>query len=172
MNTLRVRVALLLVAVILAVEGAIVVAALLIWRPPGPPHSIEPIARTAQMLAHLARDAPRDPPGVTWMSGPSPGEPEPALTDWLRETLREEGSDLAVTVTRPPPPGASVVSIPVEGRGWIAMPIPDLPPPGGVFRPLLQFLFLITGTALAVALLATARITRHSPRKSGSRKTV
>jgi signal transduction histidine kinase len=112
------------------------------------------------MLAALAGNAQNDAPGVDLAPEQPRGMPEPALTGWLRETLHGFGSTLEVTVTRPPPPGAYVFAIPIDGRGWLAMPMPDLPPPGGVFRPLLQFLFLITGTALAVALLATYRITR------------
>ena len=161
MNTLRVRIALLLVVLILAVEGLLAAAALLVLGPPGSPHSIEPVARQVLMLATLASGGKaEDVPGLAPTIALPDGHLEPGLTEWLRHTLHHMGSGLAVEVLRPPPPAAYVVAIPIEGRGWLAMPMPDLPPPEGLFRPLLQYLFLITVTAIPVALLAAYRMTR------------
>jgi signal transduction histidine kinase len=160
MNTLRVRIALVFVLLILAVEGSILGAALLVLGPPGPPHSIDPLARQVVMLAGLAATAPQPTPFVSPTPDVLRGAPEPALTDWLRQALRGLGSDLAARVERPASPGPFVVAVPIEGRGWLEMPMPDLPPPGGFFRPLLVFLFVVTSTAVTVALLAAYRITK------------
>ena len=161
MSSLRVRIAMLLVVLILAVEIVLTGAMFLLLRPPGPPRSIEPVARQVLLLAALARDGTTlDPRTAPLAAELPPGVRERGLTEWLRHTLLEMGSDLAVEVRRPLPPGPFQVAIPVANRGWLMMPVPDLPPPGGAFGPLAQWLTVITLTALAVALFAAYRMTR------------
>lgn len=161
MTSLRARIALLLILAIVGVEVLIMGAAWLVLGPPGPPHSIEPVARQVLLLKGLAESSSSLSTASTAISpDPPAGRIEPGLTGWLRSTLAGMGQPLAAEVRRPPPPASFVVAIPIAGRGWIAMPMPDLPPPGGAVGPLVQFLILITTTAAAAALLAAYRMTR------------
>ena len=53
-----------------------------------------------------------------------------------------------------------VVSIPVEGRGWLLMPISDLPPQGVPWNVLFRWLALITLGATAIAVFVANRMVR------------
>jgi signal transduction histidine kinase len=52
------------------------------------------------------------------------------------------------------------LSIPLEGRGWLALPISDLPPQGVPWKGLMRWLLLITVGATAVAVFAANRMVR------------
>ena len=52
------------------------------------------------------------------------------------------------------------VSIPVPGRGWLIMPLQELPPPGPPWPMLIGYMALIIAGATAVALFAAAKISR------------
>jgi signal transduction histidine kinase len=52
------------------------------------------------------------------------------------------------------------VSIPIETRGWLLMPIPDLPPPRPPWRALLKWLALITFGATAIAVFVANRMVK------------
>jgi signal transduction histidine kinase len=160
-NSLRVRIALLLIVVIVAVVALATVLSMMVFGPPGPHHTIEPLARQIQMVASLAQKAEQNDPGsVAFFDRPAPGHRDLMLTGWVNATLRQMGSHLHVTVSRRDLNAPLVVSIPVAGYGFYRMPMPHLPPPGGGWHIFERWIFLMTTAATAIAIFVAYRMTR------------
>lgn len=153
MNTLRAKLVLLLAAVIVSVVGVLTIVLLYLFRPPGG-HHIEPIAEQVLMLERVANQSPS---ALAVAAAPAPGAVRPDITRWLKDELAKHGSNIGVTVTRVDETTAQVVSIPVRG-GWIALPIPDLPPRDGGWHVLGSWLALITAGAIAIAVFIANRM--------------
>jgi signal transduction histidine kinase len=153
MNTLRAKLVLLLVVVIVSVVGLLTGVLLYLLRPPGE-HHIDPVAEQVIMLARIAQEKPSALPVTT---APPENTIRPAMTKWLRSALQKLGSDLEAVVSRESDASSQIVSVKTD-RGWINMPIPDLPPPDGVWRVLGSWLALITLGALAIAIFVANRM--------------
>src|SRR5262249_40679755 len=76
----------------------------------------------------------------------------------LRVELAAGGHDLPVTVTRKDWNAPLVVSIPIDAKGWLLMPISDLPPERKPWFGLLKWLALITVGVSAIAVLVAHRM--------------
>ena len=72
--------------------------------------------------------------------------------------LVERGLDLPVTISRKDRNAPLVVSIPIAGKGWLLMPIADLPPQRKPWYGLLKWLALITVGVSAIAIFAAHRM--------------
>ena len=74
------------------------------------------------------RVAKLDTSALTLVPEPSGGDLRENATARLRAELAERGHDLPVTISRKGWDAPLVVSIPIAGKGWLLMPISDLPP--------------------------------------------
>jgi hypothetical protein len=97
MNTLRVKIALLLAVAIVSVVTLLTLVLFYLLGPPKRLHSLAPVA---QQVETLLRAADEGSGAVSISPLPAPGRVYEGLTRRLRETLAARGSDLAVTVSR------------------------------------------------------------------------
>jgi signal transduction histidine kinase len=173
--SLRAKLALVLVTSIIAVVGLATTVTMVLVRSPGPLQIMDPIARQIRLISQLAGGGGAAvAAGLTFDPVPAAGPISPHLTESLRDALARTGEPLMVVVTRPeqeshPGPGSDrgpaggprmTVSIPVSGRGWLLMPLQDLPPPGPPWMLLVGYMALIAVGATAVALFAAAKMSR------------
>ena len=158
MNTLRVKIALLLIVAIVSVVGLMtVVLFALLGPPPRPGRSLEPVADQVQMLVKLTRQGTGD---IALATEPAPGHVWERATEDLRTRLQQQGLNLPVVISRQGWNALLKVSIPIEDRGWLVMPISDLPPRGVPWWGLGKWLLLITVGATAIAVFVANRMVR------------
>jgi len=157
MNTLRVKIAVLLVVAIVTVVGLLTAVLFYLLGPPQRIHSLRPVAQQIETLLRVVDQGSR---AIAIVPAPAAGRVEPRLTERLRDTLAARGLDLAVTVTRGSWRSPLVVSIPVGRQGFVLMPITDMPPLGAPWRGLIRWLILITLGATAIAVLVANRMVR------------
>ena len=157
MNTLRVKIVLLMVVAIVSVVGSLTVVLFYLLGPPKRVHSLVPVAQQVEMLVRVVEEGSAAVPIVPQ---PSPGRVWEGVTKRLRDALTARGLDLAVTVSRDGWRAPLVVSIPVGTRGWVLLPITDLPPHGAPWRGLIRWLLLITIGATAIAVFVANRMVR------------
>ncbi|XSG80914.1 MAG: sensor histidine kinase [Methyloligella sp. ZOD6] len=161
MSTLRVRIALLLLAVIVVVVGSATALSMLVFGPPGPKTTIEPVAEQIIMLSALAESAPKVTTGaIRYAQEPAKGRRDGGMTQWLQQTLAKKGSDLEVSVTREGRGNPLMVSIPAGEKGYILMPMPRLPRPGVGWRIFSRWMLYLTAAAAAIAIFVSYRMTR------------
>lgn len=155
MNSLRAKLAILLVVVIVSVVGLLTALLLYLLAPSGPRQSVGPIAEVVETLTKAAAS----PGAVPLVRSLPDGSLNPMLTHRLREELKRRGSSIDVVVYRVGRDQPNIVAARMEGRGWLTIPIPDLPPPdpGGV---VFKWLALLTFGAAAIALFVANRMVR------------
>lgn len=154
MNTLRVKLALLLVVAIVSVVGLLTGVMLSLLGPPPPQRTTEPLAEQVEMVARMAK---HDTSGITLVPQPAGGRMHENATQRLRTVLSARGLDLPVTISREGPDAPLVVSIPLSSE-WLLMPIPDMPPQTTPWPVLFKWLALITVGATAIAVFAANRM--------------
>jgi signal transduction histidine kinase len=166
--SLRTKLALVLVVAIVAVVGLATTVTSILLGSPGPQRIMDPIAHQIRLISDLAgKNGGAVAAGLHFDPAPASGPVSLHFTESLRDALARIGGDpLMVVVTRPDHPpelGARppmTLSIPVPGRGWLIMPLQDLPPPGPPWHMLIGYMVLIVAGATAVALFAAAKISR------------
>ena len=159
MNTLRVKIAVLLVLAIVSVMALMTFVLFLLLGPP--PRSGRALDVAAKQVALIARLAEKAPEAVRFVEEPR-GHPYRRTTAALRSELLEHGHDIPVLVsrTRRWHPGSLAVWVPVKDRGWFRLPMSPLPPQGVPWFALLRWLALITIGATAVAVFVSSRMVR------------
>jgi signal transduction histidine kinase len=155
MNTLRAKIALLLVVAIVSVVGILTWVMIALLGPPPPQRTTEPLADQVEMFLRVAK---QDMSALTLAPEPSGGDPRENATARLRTELAERGLDLPVTISRKDWNAPLVVSIPIADKGWLLMPIADLPPQRKPWFGLLKWLALITVGVSAIAIFAAHRM--------------
>jgi signal transduction histidine kinase len=155
MNTLRAKIALLLVVAIVSVVGILTWVMIALLGPPPPQRTTEPLADQVEMFLRVAK---HDTSALTLVPKPSGGDPRENATARLRTELAERGLDLPVTISRKDWNAPLVVSIPIADKGWLLMPIADLPPQRKPWFGLLKWLALITVGVSAIAIFAAHRM--------------
>ena len=155
MNTLRAKIALLLVVAIVSVVGILTWVMIALLGPPSPQRTTEPLAEQVEMFLRVAK---QDTSALALVPEPAGGEPRENATERLRTELAKRGHALPVTISRKDRDAPLVVSIPIEGKGWLLMPISDLPPQRKPWYGLLKWLALITVGVSAVAIFAAHRM--------------
>ena len=155
MNTLRAKIALLLVVAIVSVVGILTWVMLAMLGPPPPQRTTEPLADQIEMFLRVAK---QDTSALTLVPEPSGGDLRENATARLRTELAKRGLDLPVTISRKDWNAPLVVSIPIASKGWLLMPIPDLPPQRKPWYGLLKWLALITVGVTAIAIFAAHRM--------------
>jgi signal transduction histidine kinase len=154
-NTLRAKIAVLLVVAIVSVVGIITWVMLAMLGPPSPERTTEPLADQVEMFLRVAK---QDTSGLTLVPEASPGDLRENATSRLRAELAARGHELPVTITRKDWNAPLVVSIPIDAKGWLLMPISDLPPQRKPWYGLLKWLALITVGVTAIAVFAAHRM--------------
>ena len=157
MNTLRVKIALLMVVVIVSVVGLLTIVLLYLLGPPQRLHSLSPVAQQVETLVRVVDEGSAT---ISLVPQPAPGRVYENLTQRLRDALASRGLDLAVRISRDGWRAPLIVSIPVGSRGWVLLPITDLPPQGTPWRGLFRWLLLITVGATAIAVFVANRMVR------------
>jgi signal transduction histidine kinase len=153
-TSLRARIAFVLVVSIVAVVGLATAVAILVLGPRGPDGFARSTAMQIQMLI------PRlDGLAAALQDAPAEGAPRGHLTRMLRDALREAGIPNRAVVTRPRHLPMAIVSVELAD-GWLTLPVPDDPPPGGPWFVLGGWMSLIVIGALAIALGVAHRIVR------------
>jgi signal transduction histidine kinase len=154
-NTLRVKIAVLLVVAIVSVVGLLTGVMLSLLGPPPPQRTTEPVAEQVEMLARMAK---HDTSAISLVPQPATGHVHENATQRLRSALTARGLDLPVTVSRDGRDAPLVVSIPLGLQGWLLMPISDMPRQGTPWPVLFKWLALITVGATAIAVFAAHRM--------------
>lgn len=157
MNTLRVKIAVLMVIVIVSVVFSLTMVLFYLLGPPKRVHSLGPVV---QQIVTLLRVVDEGGTAVPVLPQPALGLVHDGPTQRLRAALSARGIDLAVTVSRDGWRAPLMVSVPVADRGWFAFPITDLPPQGVPWKGLLRWLLLITFGATAIAVFVANRMVR------------
>ncbi len=157
MNTLRVKIVVLLVVAIVSVVGLLtVVLFYLLGPPPRSERALEGTARQVEMVLGLVNDGPGT---VALAKEPASGQLYEHATAGLREILAARGLDLPVTITRDGHQAPLIVSVPIEGR-WLWMPTSGMPPPGPPWKTLTRWLTAIALGATVIAVFVANRMVR------------
>jgi signal transduction histidine kinase len=160
--SLRARIVVTLVLSIICVVG--VSTATLFWAREGHEEKerheyAKLVSEGILLIAPFFRDDEKD--SVAHLrSSPVPGEPRPELTNVLQSELRDAGSDLEIVVTQPAGNPHAVASIKFKS-GWLAIPVKDRHPTGGILVALSGWFLLVAAGTFGVALWFAYRITRH-----------
>lgn len=171
MNTLRLRIAALIVCAIVAVVGLATWVAVLVIGRPGPERMVQDAAVQIDLISRLAEQLPDsfEPGmlsptvrGMQLLPGPAAGTLDQRLTDVLRSELAEIGQARPVLVSQSAPDKPMTVSVPIASQGWwIAMPLSTRPPPPrGAWFILLGWMSAIILGAAGIAVVISNRLTR------------
>lgn len=157
MNSLRTRIAAVLITAIVAVVLMASFVATRMMSPPHPEVTIEPIARQlGTILALMQRGV--ESPAPALRPQPDNDPLDPFMTQLLTEALRRTGTPLEGRVTGKRGSGAAMTaSVRAPEGEWLVMQIPSLAPPEGRAQALAIWLGLIV-LGSAVIALHTARI--------------
>ena len=161
MNSLRIRIALVLVTSIVAVVGLATSATIFVIGPPGPEHFAQPTVMQIKMLIPIfesLESSSSHPAGL--LDAPTAGEPREAATRVLQEALRYAGILNRVVVTKPAERDLAVASVDLPGRGWFAVGVPDEPHSGVPWFALASWMSLIITGAVAIALAVAHWVAR------------
>jgi signal transduction histidine kinase len=155
-NTLRVKLAVLLVVAIVSVVGLLTLVLIFLLGPPRADRAFNAVAEQIEMVLNLSN---KGPAAITLAPGPAKGYRYEARTEALRAALKSRGLDLPVTVTRSGELEPLIVSVPIEGKGWLLMPA-AMPPQGPPWRALFRWLVVIAFGAAVIAVFASSRMVR------------
>lgn len=156
MNTLRVKLAVLIAVTIISVVGITIVARVYLLGLPDERQAIGPMVSQVELLEQVARAAPSL---LSIQPQPGEGQVDADLTSWLREALAERGAPRDVLVTRTASRDLSMLSIPMGG-GWLVTQLTDMPPPGGIFNAIVVFFALFALGAIAIAIFFANRMVK------------
>jgi signal transduction histidine kinase len=154
MNSLRIRIALVLVISIVAVVGLATTATIVVIAPRPPEKLAQTTAMQITMMIPLFQSlqaSSSHPAGL--LDAASDGAARQATTRVLQQALRETGIYNRIVVTKPTDRDLAVVSVELPGHGWFALPIPDDPHfSRGPWLALASWISLIVTGAVAIAL--------------------
>src|SRR6202049_1304894 len=162
MTSLRARIVATLVLSIICVVG--IATATLFWARAGHEEKeqgqyVHLVSEGILLIAPFFRDDGMDR-GAHLGSSPVSGGPRPELTSLLQSQLRRAGSDLEIVVTQPAGSTHPIASVKFES-GWLAIPVRDRHPKGGILVALAGWILLVTIGTVGVAIWFAYRITRH-----------
>jgi signal transduction histidine kinase len=162
MTSLRARIAATLVLSIICVVG--ISTATLFWARAGHEQKeqeeyVRLVSEGILLIAPFFRNDGMDR-SAHLRSSPAAGEPRPELTSLLQSQLRSTGSDLEIVVTQPAGTPHPVASVKFQS-GWLAIPVRDRHPKGGILVALAGWILLVTVGTVGVAVWFAYRITRH-----------
>ncbi|MGL4966612.1 MAG: ATP-binding protein [Inquilinus sp.] len=166
MNPLRTRIVLLLVVAIISVVGIASFAAVSLLRGPAPERTIAPLARQIRLIADLVENGigPAGNPGrvvdFELHPAPAPGEQNLGVTEILQDAMRTAGPMLPVVMTRQSPDMLPTLSVQIDPRRWLWLPMPDLPIPQGVPLAFAGWMLLLVLGAIGIAAVVAGKLIR------------
>lgn len=162
MTSLRMRIAILLIASIVGVVGLATLAVVSVIRGPAPEATVEPLARQIRLLTELlpTEAAGRAQTDIDLRDRPAEGEPDERATQFLNEAFKKSGSALTAVVARAVGRPGIVASVPLASGHWLILDVPDYSPPRDRWLVLSGWIILIVLGATAVSLYFAAVLTR------------
>ncbi|AQS65050.1 Adaptive-response sensory-kinase SasA [Rhizobium rhizogenes] len=162
MNSLRNRIAALLIASIIAVIALATIVADRTLQPPPPGATIEPLARSLAFAVTMAeRDPSLQQPGYFRIEQKPPeGDLDGMLSEFLEKALARVGEPRTAMVIRSPGNPAPMAAIALEKDGWLVAEIPHMGPPPGGWKIFGMWIGLIILGSAAVSVFAASKITR------------
>lgn len=174
MNSLRLKIGLLVISAIVAVVGLATLAAVSVIGEPGPRRLIGPAAIQIDLIAQLVERHPEDfrdgevlrgrmrgkDLGIRIRERPARGPVHEDLTEALREVFDHIGRPRDVVVTQPRPHAPPIVSIPINDLGYIAVPLSNTTPPQAGWVILIGWMLAIILGAAGIALVIANRLTK------------
>ncbi|MCW6513081.1 ATP-binding protein [Lichenifustis flavocetrariae] len=157
MNSLRVRIAAVLLASIALVMCLATLAAVLVGRRNGAEHAARSIAAQISYFGHLAQ---ANPDQAFETKAPVTGASLVELQADLTTALHRAGDDWQVIVVEPKRAAQPVASVEIVPSHWVTLPIPDLGPPADAWLVLGGWMSLILLGTAAVSLAVAQRVTR------------
>lgn len=162
MNTLRNRIALLLICAIIAVVGLATFAADRALSPPDREHAVNRVARQIRMFVTLAEQYPEQALsiGLKIEDGPSDAALDERATRFQTDALRKLGVSGDVIVGHADEGRSDIISVHLSNGKWLIVNSPRLgQPPGGAMVLAIWSGLIILGSAI-VALTAADKITK------------
>ncbi len=183
MNSLRLRIAALIVCAIVAVVGMATSVAVAVIGRPGPDRMVQDAAVQVDLVSRLAELLPDDVEpgslnpnlrGIRLLPGPAAGPVDERLTGILRSELARIGQARPVIVSQLDQDQPMTVSVPIASQGWwIAVPLSGRPlPPRGSWFVLLGWMSAIMLGAAGIAVVISNRLTRPLQMIEGAIATV
>ncbi|MEK1852729.1 MAG: ATP-binding protein [Phyllobacterium sp.] len=162
MNSLRNRIAILLILAIVTVVTLATLAANTALRPPLPQTTMEPVARQLHLIIKMIEADPADAvtAGVRLQQGPATGAPEDILSELLVKALSQTGRSRTAFITRNEDRPGITASIKLESGQWLIADVPDFSPQPGRWKILAGWIVLIIFGSTAVSVFAASKITR------------
>jgi signal transduction histidine kinase len=161
MNTLRAKIAVLLVVAIIGVVAMATILTVFFVRGQPPENGLDALVGEIQMIHELASKIPLEtmPPILKFMSKPLKGIAIPDFTSELNQRLVQNGSELRLEVIHQNGLGATA-SMSVPGRGWIGVPLPMLPTPPAIWPVLVGWITLTSIGVTCISLYVAGKIIR------------
>lgn len=162
MNSLRNRIAALLIIAIISVVGLATFAASRALQRPLPEATMDPITRQLHVLISLAEQNRADAlaAGMRLQSAPAAGVEQEGLSRFLMKSLQMTGEPKSAIVTKSADVPILTASVDLGDGTWLISEIPDLGPPPGGLTALLAWAVLIVIGSTAVSIFAATKITR------------
>lgn len=162
MNTIRNRIAVLLVVSIVAVVGLATLTAQRTLQPPSAASTIEPIARQLGFAIKAAESG--EQAALTgyysFATMPPSGETDEMLSRFLEKALARQGDPHTAMVVRMQDRAAPVAAIALKKGDWLVSDIPDLGPPPGGWKTFGMWIVLIVIGSTVVSIVAARKMTR------------
>ncbi|MFN3525214.1 MAG: ATP-binding protein [Paracoccus sp. (in: a-proteobacteria)] len=162
MNSLRTRMAALLIAAILSVVGLATLAASRALQHPNAAGGFDAIAHQIDVMTTLAQDLPQQliRAGGVISDAPASAEPVPRTTELLSNAMERIGADRSLTVSRSEGSRVLTVSVDLGDGRWLLAEMPDLSPPDDGWKIFTIWIVMIVIGAVAVSLWAAHRLGR------------
>jgi signal transduction histidine kinase len=159
-NSLRARIAAILIASIALVVCLATITTFLVVRPSGEESFVRPIARQLDIISALAGAELRaGGPSGLFEAAPAAGESREHLASLIGAGLAEYGGHRRVVVTRPPGDTQPIASLEIAPGYWFELPVPDEPSLPETFSILGGWMLLILLGAAAISLAVAHRAT-------------
>lgn len=162
MNSLRNRIAALLICAIVAVVALATMAADRALQPPAPETVMEPLARQIGVMVRMAeenQDAARGA-GLRISDGPDSGSVDDGMARVMQTAFAAAGLPRTVVVTRHQPHPMPIVSVKLATQGWLVADLPDRGPPPDGWKILGMWIVLIVIGSAIVSVYAARKIVR------------
>lgn len=162
MNSLRNRIAVLLIIAIISVVGLATFAASRALQRPLPESTMDPITRQLHVLISLAERNRADAlaAGMRLQSAPAAGVEQEGLSRFLMKSLQMTGEPKSAIVTKSADAPILTASVDLGDGTWLITEIPDLGPPPGGWMVLATWVVLIVIGSIVVSIFAATKITR------------
>lgn len=162
MNSLRNRIAFLLVAAIIAVVALATIAADRALQPPPPGMTLDPLTRQLALIAKMTEASPTiaREAGVRLQGSPDEGMVDDRMSAFMTDAMARFDGVRAVIVTHHDGTPSPIASVPLSSGEWLVMDIPERGPPPGGWKIFGMWIVLIVIGSAFVSIHAARRIVR------------